>query len=64
MLRHVDRHARRRTVRSHFGLLAVLGLALPAEVAAAGPPYPEPVDGQAVYDTAELFSPEARAQAE
>ena len=64
MLRHMDRHAGRRFVRSLLALLAVLGLALPAVVAAAGPPFPEPVDGQAVYDTAELFSPEARAQAE
>ena len=42
----------------------VIGLTLPGLVAAAGPPFPEPVDGQAVYDTAELFSPEARQQAE
>jgi uncharacterized membrane protein YgcG len=42
----------------------VVGLALPGLVAAAGPPFPDPVDGQAVYDTAELFSPEARQQAE
>jgi uncharacterized membrane protein YgcG len=41
-----------------------VGLVLPALVAAAGPPYPDPVDGQAVYDTAELFSAEARDQAE
>src|SRR6185503_19245970 len=41
-----------------------VGLVLPALVAAAGPPYPDPVDGQAVYDTAELFSVEARDQAE
>ena len=41
-----------------------VGLALPTVVAAAGPPFPDPVDGQAVYDTAELFSPEARHQAE
>ena len=42
----------------------VAGLALPGLVAAAGPPFPEPVDGQAVYDTSELFSQEARVQAE
>jgi uncharacterized membrane protein YgcG len=38
--------------------------ALPLAVDAAGPPFPDPVDGQAVYDTAELFSPAARERAE
>ena len=46
------------------GIALALGLALPALAAEAGPPFPDPVDGQAVYDTAELFSPEARQQAE
>jgi uncharacterized membrane protein YgcG len=41
-----------------------VGLALPALAVAAGPPFPDPVDGQAVYDTSELFSPETRDQAE
>jgi uncharacterized membrane protein YgcG len=39
-------------------------LALPVAVGAAGPPFPDPVDGQAVYDTAELFSEAARERAE
>ena len=42
---------------------AVLLVVAPV-VRAAGPPYPDPVDGQAVYDTAGLFSPEAREKAE
>src|SRR5689334_2070206 len=41
-----------------------LGLALPALAAEPGPPFPDPVDGQAVYDNAQLFSEETRAQAE
>jgi uncharacterized membrane protein YgcG len=41
-----------------------LGLALPALAAEPGPPFPDPVDGQAVYDNARLFSEETRAQAE
>ncbi len=45
-------------------VLFALGLALPSLVAAAGPPFPDPVDGQAVYDTAELFEPATREQAE
>ena len=42
-------------------LLALVAVARPGAGppwrAAAGPPFPEPVDGQAVYDTAELFTP-------
>lgn len=43
-----------------------IGLALvaPAGIAAAGPPFPDPVPGQAVYDTAGILSPAAIAQAE
>ena len=37
---------------------------LTGAVAAAGPPFPEPVDGQAVYDTAGILSPAAIASAE
>ncbi|HSL77269.1 MAG TPA: TPM domain-containing protein [Candidatus Limnocylindrales bacterium] len=46
------------------GVALALGLVLPSAAAAAGPPFPDPVDGQAVYDTAELFSADARNQAE
>jgi uncharacterized membrane protein YgcG len=45
-------------------LAAVVVLALAPAVRAAGPPFPDPVDGQAVYDTAELFSQETRFKAE
>jgi uncharacterized membrane protein YgcG len=45
-------------------IIALLFLAFAPAVKAAGPPYPDPVDGQAVYDTAELFSSETRTQAE
>ncbi len=44
--------------------VALLLLAFAPAVEAAGPPYPDPVDGRAVYDTAELFSEETRFQAE
>ena len=40
-------------------------LALTAAVAmAAGPPFPDPVDDQAVYDTAEILSPAVEAELE
>jgi uncharacterized membrane protein YgcG len=39
-------------------------LLLPVAAAAAGPPFPEPVDGQAVYDTAGILSDAAIADAE
>lgn len=43
-----------RTTLTRLAALAALTLFLlvPAAVGAAGPPYPEPVEGQAVYDTA------------
>src|SRR5687767_3631633 len=41
-----------------------IALLLPIAVAAAGPPFPEPVDGQAVYDTAGILSEDAIADAE
>jgi uncharacterized membrane protein YgcG len=44
------------------GLLGAIVLA--AAAAAAGPPYPEPVIGQRVYDTAGVLSPATIAQAE
>ncbi len=39
-------------------------LLLPVVAAAAGPPFPDPVDGQAVYDTAGILSETAIANAE
>jgi hypothetical protein len=42
---------------------ALLGL-LPAIALADGPPYPDPVNGVAVYDTANVLGPETEAQAE
>ena len=39
-------------------------LLLPVAAAAAGPPYPDPVDGQAVYDNAGILSDAAIADAE
>jgi uncharacterized membrane protein YgcG len=47
-----------------LAVLATVLLGSAPEVHAAGPPYPDPVDGQAVYDTAGLFSPDAREKAE
>jgi uncharacterized membrane protein YgcG len=44
---------------------ALLGLALTAPPArTAGPPYPSPVTGQRVYDTAGVFSPSVIETAE
>ena len=45
----------RRGVRLPFSIVAVLALALAAGPVAAGPPFPDPVNGQAVYDTAGVF---------
>ncbi len=45
-------------------IVAMLLLPLVAAVAAAGPPYPLPVDGQAVYDNAGILSEGAIANAE
>lgn len=45
-----------------FALL--IGAAGVGSVSAAGPPFPDPIDGQAVYDTAELFDAADRDQAE
>ena len=50
------RHAERPSPSSAL-LTAALWLALAPLTAAAGPPFPDPVDGQAVYDSAELFTP-------
>jgi uncharacterized membrane protein YgcG len=64
MERPVDRPISAALMAMLAAFALVAGLALPGLVAAAGPPFPEPVDGQAVYDTSELFSQEARVQAE
>ncbi len=46
-------------------LVVVAGLALTASRSfAAGPPYPDPVSGQRVYDTAGVLSPQTVKQAE
>jgi len=58
----LSRTARRGILVTSF--VAVLMLALAPSAMSAGPPYPDPVDGRAVYDTAELFSEETRFQAE
>lgn len=42
----------------------VAGGPLVAGLAAAGPPYPEPVEGQRIYDTAGLWSASAEAEAD
>ena len=68
MLRHVARSVGSRSITAVLATLVAialaLGLALPALAAEPGPPFPDPVDGQAVYDTAGLFSQETRDQAE
>jgi uncharacterized membrane protein YgcG len=71
MLRAMDRssHVRRagRAARAAIRVVpfvAVLLLMLVPAVRAAGPPFPDPVDGQAVYDTANLFDDDTRSQAE
>jgi uncharacterized protein len=45
-------------------VLAMLAAALATAVAGVGPPYPLPVDDQAVYDEAEILSPGAEAALE
>src|SRR5687767_4396289 len=54
------RHAR--AVLVSIGTAIVL--MLPVAAAAAGPPFPPPVDGQAVYDAAGILSDRAIADAE
>ena len=45
-------------MRRLAGLAAVAGclVALAGQASAAGPPFPDPIDGQAVYDEAGVFS--------
>ena len=52
-----------RWARALPGALALLALTA-AIAAAAGPPFPDPVDGQAVYDTADILSPQNEEQLE
>jgi hypothetical protein len=60
-----DRHCRAARAAIRLApIIAVLLLALAPVVRAAGPPFPDPVDGQAVYDTAGLFEDETRFKAE
>jgi uncharacterized membrane protein YgcG len=62
--------ARRRSLAAIGGLAWILAMAVGSVAAAepspppAGPPYPEPVDGQAIYDYAGIFTAEAVQQAE
>ncbi len=64
MLRSMEPRVRRMSRLPWLVAVAAVALALPMAVGAAGPPFPDPVDGQAVYDTGELFSPAARDRAE
>jgi uncharacterized membrane protein YgcG len=53
-----------RGLRALLAAGLVLGLVLPASAAAEGPPFPDPVEGQAVYDEAEVLRPATEARAE
>jgi uncharacterized membrane protein YgcG len=52
-----------RWARALPGVLALVACSATV-AAAAGPPFPEPVEGQAVYDTAAMFSAGAEAELE
>jgi uncharacterized membrane protein YgcG len=56
-------HRMHRWARALPGALALLALA-PLLALAAGPPFPDPVEDQAVYDTAGMLSPSAIEQIE
>ena len=56
-------HRMHRWARALLGALALLALT-PLLALAAGPPFPDPVDDQAVYDTAGMLSPAAIEQIE
>ena len=60
------RRARATTLLAALATAALLLLTtvIPAAVAAAGPPYPAPVTGQRVYDTAGILSSSTIAEAE
>lgn len=53
-----------RIVRLALAAAIVALIGLPALGLAAGPPFPEPVNNQAVYDTADVFSAETEAKVE
>lgn len=53
-------HRWTRALSSASALLALTAL----PVLAAGPPFPDPIDGTAVYDTADVLSPETEARLE
>jgi hypothetical protein len=53
-----------RIVRLALAAALVALVQLPALAVAAGPPFPEPVENQAVYDTADAFSAETEAKVE
>ena len=50
--------------RSALALAAFVTLLAAPLVAAAGPPFPDPIPGQAIYDTADILRPATRANAE
>ncbi len=58
------RSASSRTARISAALALVLGLLVPAAVIAAGPPFPAPVEGQAVYDEAGALRADTEERAE
>src|SRR5262245_6953728 len=62
----VTRHTTRRAAGLAAALFVLIALAGPwvAAVAAAGPPFPDPENDRAVYDTAEVFKESTRAQVE
>lgn len=51
-------------LRASAAALLAAALLLPAGVLAAGPPFPPPVEGQAVYDEANVLTPATIARAE
>ncbi|MEO8230091.1 MAG: TPM domain-containing protein [Chloroflexota bacterium] len=62
-----SRHPALRTIRlaaAAATALLLLTAIIGATAAAAGPPFPDPVTGQRVYDTAGILSPSAIAEAE
>lgn len=58
------RSAPSRAARTSAVLALILGLLVPAAVIAAGPPFPAPVEGQAVYDEAEALRADTEQAAE